>query len=823
MAGNFPGAGNAVPQVVTNVETLVSGVSVPSGTRLAVILGEGHRNETLVSSAVGGGSDGFNSSYNSTSGSDGRHFLLGRGVVSVAPVVQNRTRLFKNGVELTVLEGTIDGTFDNRFQAKVDRTNGQIELQPAYLIDQGGESYLASSNNTGDGTISSLTLLDSNAPAETWTIRCSSIRRDGYGNPVDGYARFIARGSISGTLLDGYGNNVIWISDGTSNDNSILSFSISEGLTPFREGDSFTVRVGGGPLLENDSLTAHYISIADLDDPEFFTDINKLAAKHGSPSLSNRLSLGARLAFANGAPGVFALGTAPALPRRLSYTLVNSANGESDIEELTFALPLNVIPDADSNINFFVTDATTGVETQIVPNKVDFYDSTITSNHAGFVFGSEDFSYTVVLDSSVQKSGSDGVITSVTGTTGTISSASVNFTSADTAATRQVVIVNAANANNNGTFTVASISNGVLTLNNPSGFVNETGIEFQVIDTSETSAKILFTDDLALSAGESLRATIVDTKDADFFDAGWASAYTAAETIDVDMVIPLPSQTISAIFQAGKVHVEKMSRIKQNRERILMIGAIQGLTPDNVIGTNPAAVEDIGILEGIQGDDASEILAGNDEDLTNYGVQDGFGGSFRVVYFYPDQIVLQIGADRVFADGFFIAAAAAGYFSGSNLINEPLTNKTLTGFTILRDKLYSPIVVENISAAGISLLQPVSGGGRVVWGKTTTISQVAEEEEISIIFIRDRIAKSMRAAFRPYIGRAETPTMDSTLFSVATSMMSSFISQRLITEYANLTVERDSVESRQFNVGVIAQPVYGVNWIYIPIGIGRIN
>ena len=125
MAANFEGAGNAVPGVYTKVSTLVTGVSVPAGTRLAVIIGEGAREETLVSDALGDGNDGFNSSYTSTTGSDGRHFLLGSGTLSVAPVVENRTRLFKNGIELTVLEGTISSsTFSNRYDARVDPTTG---------------------------------------------------------------------------------------------------------------------------------------------------------------------------------------------------------------------------------------------------------------------------------------------------------------------------------------------------------------------------------------------------------------------------------------------------------------------------------------------------------------------------------------------------------------------------------------------------------------------------------------------------------------------------------------------------------------------------
>lgn len=822
MAANIPGATSAVPGVYSETRTLQRGVSVPVGIRLALLMGEGLKEEQLVGSANGDGADGFNASYTSKTGSDGRHFLLGKGANVVAPVIVNRSRLFKNGVELNLLEDTVDeNTFDSRFDARLDPVTGQIELQRASFVDQGGQNYKSAGSNVGNGTISNLTLLDPNAPPETWTIRCSSVRRDGYGNPVPGYAKFIARGSESGILLDGYGNQITWQSNGTITNNNILSFSISEGAVAFQEGDNFVIQVQGGALVAGDSLSARYISQLDLNDPEFFTDLNELAAKHGQPSITNRLTLGAQLAFSNGTPGVFALQTKPSVPRRVSYSLETSANGQADLEDLTWELPLNVIPDVDANVNFFVTNPTTKEELQIIPNKVDFYDPTITSNPSSFVFGTDEYSYTVVLEESVQKSGEDGVLTVTSPTTATFTSATIDFGTEDRAATRSLKIENST-AGNDGTFTITGISQGALLLSGTFGS-SETAVEFFVLDSIASSARILFTADLALNLGEALRCTVVDTKDADFFDAGWLEAYEAAEKIEVDMVIPLPSQTISAIFQNGKVHVETMSNIRNKKERMLFVGAIKGLTPNNVIGTEDAAVENIGVLEGIQGDDVSEILAGNTEDLANYSVQEAFGDSYRVVYFYPDEVVVQAGADREVVDGFFIAAAAAGYFSGSTQITEPLTNKRLTGFSILRDKLYPPLVQENIVNSGVTLLTPVTGGGRVIWGKTTTTSLAAEEEEISIIFIRDRISKAMRRAFLPYIGRAETPTFRATLYAVAQSLMQTFIQQRLITAYDGLTVNRDSVEPRQWNITVNVQPVYPVNWIYILINVGRLD
>ena len=169
-----------------------------------------------------------------------------------------------------------------------------------------------------------------------------------------------------------------------------------------------------------------------------------------------------------------------------------------------------------------------------------------------------------------------------------------------------------------------------------------------------------------------------------------------------------------------------------------------------------------------------------------------------------------------------MAAAAAGLLSGIPYVGTPLTNRTLAGFALLRDKLYRPLTIENLAAAGITVIQPAIGGGRVIWGKTTVASLFPEEEEISVVFIRDRIAKSIRLAFRGFIGTAETPTTQGSLTAVANKVLQSFITQRLITQFQDLRIKRDGSEPRQWNVTVNVQPVFPVNWIYIRVGVGTL-
>jgi len=921
---NIPGATNVLPGVFTDIVTQSRGVSIPGGTRIAAIMGEGSADETIVAQAVGGGVDGFNSAYTSTTGADGRHFQL-----SSYPVVSARTSLYKNGVLLTGLEATIDSNaFSSRYDYRVDITTGRIELQRGHLRDQGGAYYTPVSTNVGDGYLASLSLVDTNAPPETWTIRCVSVQRSALGLPIENTAKFIAFGSISGAKVDSNGNPIIWTANGTAVSNGVLSFAIYEtksggsSVTPFREGDGFTIIVDSGVLVSNDTLTASYIPTTNLNDPVLFDSFQSLINKHGFPSTDNTLSLGAQLAFANQAPAVMACQTAPAMPRRTSYILTESMDATStNNDDFIFPLPAGIVPDPNSDIHFFVTNNSTNVESQILPNKLDYYLLDTAGYPTTTQFITDDtpapagwsYFYTVKAGYEALSYGEDGYIARGSNYYSGVFSSSLEYDSSYVG--KSLKIINATNSANEGSYTVTAVSGGNLYVTRTEAspyfpdYVNDTGVAFQVVSISSglaldgysgtdgvlvksagtatatlTSATVDFStvpdigtlyriqitasdeandglSDITASASfevtirkgviqesdmrfevldltdESyyvvvnknvvpdtyqLRITVITTKDASFYDAGWINALESMEVIECDIVVPLPKQTISVIFQNTLAHCKSMSNIRNKKERVLFCGAINGLTPDNLTGTSLAAVEDIGVLEGIQGDNVTEVLAGNIEDLADYSVSNAFGNTYRCVYFYPDQIVVQAGTSNVLIDGFYIAAAAAGYAAQDLRIENPFTNKTFTGFTILRDKQFSQSVLERLAQAGVTTLQPVSGGGRVVWGITTTQSGYPEEEEISIVFIRDRVAKTLRSGFRSFIGQPETLETPAALNTRAVILLNSLVSQSLITAYADLSVVKDESDPRQWNITVRVQPTYPVNFIYIKVALGQL-
>jgi hypothetical protein len=324
---NIPGASSITPSVVTNIETQTTGVSVPGGIRIASIIGLGARSEIIVASAQGGGKDGLNPSYTSANGSDGRHFTL-----DFSPIVPNRTTLFLNGIPLvgTEINITPTTTFPDTFQYALDVSTGHILMQAAYIVNQGGSFYTIGATNVGVGTIQMTPsspagngpqLIDVNAPQEVWTIKCVQVQRNNLNQPIPGTASFVAFGSVSGNVLDGYGNPAIWIANNTLENNTILSFTIRETVvnnvvvSPFREGDYFTVEVHSGVLAANASLTATYIAEQDINNPVFYSNIKQITTNFGSPSLDNTLSLGCQLAFANDTPGIMCVEAAPSLPR----------------------------------------------------------------------------------------------------------------------------------------------------------------------------------------------------------------------------------------------------------------------------------------------------------------------------------------------------------------------------------------------------------------------------------------------------------------------------------------------------------------------------
>lgn len=662
--------------------------------------------------------------------------------------------------------------------------------------------------------------------------------------------------------------------------NGVILIGIQEGGTSFEVGDKFFVDVSSRALSSGDTLEARYIYEGDLNDPEFFTDANDLAIKHGFVSETNTLTLGSQMAFENGAPGVLAVQCKPPVPRRTSVTLLEERNslGEGgfsacydagsssaaacEVDDLRFVIPRPITglrngrPDVDSRVNIFVVRD--GVETQVFPNKVSFYNSQLESDiqQSQWVSSSDNsFSYTIVNSTlDIVGSGDDGTLSSESGNN-YFTTPEIDFDASHVGMT--IVITSMENSSDGTVYTsqeeiseqlfgttllipsvelsISSVEDDSLVLieSNVSGETLDlqgsySDIQFFIKDPSNTNgddASLLLHTDLVSSGvikeGDGIRISYVDENDADFFDTNWFNALESLESLPANIIVPLPNQAISSVFRATVNHCENMSSVANRLERMAFIGAQRGVTPEALIGFEEIAVEDIGIIEGIQGDDPEEVLSGNTEDLVNFKLSDNYTSN-RAVYFYPDSIVRNVNGTNISLHGFYVAAAAAGWHSARQNVALPLTNKTLSGFSITRDKLFKPLIQNQLGGVGATLLEPVTGGGRVLAGRTTSQSGYVEDEEISIMFVRDHVKKTLRDSLRGFIGGVQNPDTYVLMGNRVRSIMSALVSQGVITDFDDISVSQDKVDPRQINVILKFTPAYPINYIFIDIEVGII-
>jgi hypothetical protein len=482
---------------------------------------------------------------------------------------------------------------------------------------------------------------------------------------------------------------------------------------------------------------------------------------------------------------------------------------------------------------------------------VSFYNSQLESSvgQNNFISSSDySYSYTVInTDTKITAQGSGATLTA---STGYFTSLDVDFSSADVG--RIIVLQSVENSSGVAFTSVEDVSNlvfGVLATpivelviieiinDNTVAVVANNIAQDEVVancqdinffikdeaDTTNVSAKILLNKDLISSGtikpGDGLRITYIDERDATFFDTNWFEALESLEAIDFQILVPLPTQTISSIFRAAVKHCEDMSTIANRKERMCYIGAQEGLTTAALIGTEEVAIEDIGVIEGIQGDDVEEVLSSNVEDLANYKLSDNYTSN-RAVYFYPDRVVTSINGSNVFVHGFYMAAAAAGYTSAIQNVAIPLTFKELSGFTITRDRQFRRITLDQLGAVGATVVQPITGGGRILAGRTTSQSGFIEDEEISVMFIRDRVKNVLRTSLLPFIGTVEDANTQGLMTARVKTIMSSLVSQGLVTGYENVRVEKDKVDPRQWNVYLRFTPAYPINYVFIDIEVG---
>ena len=555
---------------------------------------------------------------------------------------------------------------------------------------------------------------------------------------------------------------------------------------------------------------------------------------------------------------------------------VTACGGNADfceVDDLLFPIPAPLQglgsgkPDSDYQVGVYAIR--NGKEIPLVLNKFDFYASNLEteSSQLSFISSSDYSGYYTVVNSDVEilTSGDSGELftDSSTGTTAIFTSGLVtgefDFDSSNATDDTTIVITSMEVVTSSGNtlltqkddiavalvgtgnegagvelkisevFSDTSVEVVSKELDGLSRYTFENNLDIENIqffikddnDSKNKTASLLLNKSVIssgqLKKGDGLRIYYVDQNDSDFSDPGWLNCLKAMEAFDGTIIVPLPTSAKNLVFKNVVSHCEIMSSVANRKERLAFIGACRGIDHEALIGTKLVAVEDIGTIEGIQGDEPSEILNGEIEDLANYKLDENYKSN-RACYFYPDEIIY----DNTSYDGYYIAAAAAGFFcTDGRLSSTPLTNKTLSGFTISESKRHSSSTLNQLGNVGATVLQPAgSGSANVLASRTTSQSGYIEDEEPSIMLVRDEIKQILRNAVSGQIGTVQSLAGQVNLQLRVQNIMKGLISRGLITSFRGLRVEQDKVDPRQLNVYVGYTPAYPVNYVYIEIEVG---
>lgn len=257
----------------------------------------------------------------------------------------------------------------------------------------------------------------------------------------------------------------------------------------------------------------------------------------------------------------------------------------------------------------------------------------------------------------------------------------------------------------------------------------------------------------------------------------------------------LPSTAVIDLVATSQLavvsHCQIMSETKNRRERVALLGSYEFVDLDFIL--DPVT-----------------------------GIEAVFGVTKRSQFFWPGGPFVNrvVGGENQILDGQYIAASAAGFYS-SRPLTTSLTNKILTGFTINPAQKLSIDETNFAGGAGVSIIEPLSAGGKVLIGQTTTNSGRAVEEEMSVVRITDYVAKVSRQALQgAFTGSLITVNTPRDIKITTEKILSSLQSQGIITQFKGVNAVIDPNEPRQVNVTFDITPIFPLNWIFIRFSVG---
>lgn len=248
-----------------------------------------------------------------------------------------------------------------------------------------------------------------------------------------------------------------------------------------------------------------------------------------------------------------------------------------------------------------------------------------------------------------------------------------------------------------------------------------------------------------------------------------------------DVVVPLSTST--TVYGALLQHVEVMSQIRNQSERMGYIGFASGTAP-----TTAQAV-----ARGIE--------------------------SNRVVAVYPDSAVVTLTDElgnnvQSLVDGTFLASAVAGSAVAPTFdVATPYTRRRIQGFTRL-PRILDPVEANQTATAGITLLEDLDPIVRIRQGLTTDMSTVLSRLP-TVTQIADFVQQSSRNTLDVFIGTKFLASRTNDVEISLTAMFNQLVQAEIVGAFTGIAANVDPDNVTILRVEAFYQPIFPLLYIVV--------
>ena len=254
-----------------------------------------------------------------------------------------------------------------------------------------------------------------------------------------------------------------------------------------------------------------------------------------------------------------------------------------------------------------------------------------------------------------------------------------------------------------------------------------------------------------------------------------------AGNVKPDVIVPLATST--AVYSSTLQHVEVMSTVRNQSERMGYIGFASG--------TSPTTAQTV--ARSLQ--------------------------SSRVIALYPDSAVItltdELGTNfETLVDGTFLAAAVAGSaVSPAFDVATPYTRRRIQGFTRL-PRILDAVEANLTATSGVTLLEDLQPLIRIRQGLTTNMSTVLSRLP-TVTQISDFVQQSARATLDVFIGTKFLASRTNDVEVSLTAMFNQLVQAEIVGAFTGISASVDSNDPTILRVEAYYQPIFPLLYIMV--------